>query len=292
MSARCHAIWSQPSILDSRFTLRWRRLKPTLLKSNASAGDRSSYSSTSNSFKFFLCLGFFKRFSVMVRSGGGRPIPRRARRRASVPTLNFDFFFLDGTSCDPAFSGQNGISRRFAQSFYFLLTHCKLNRTAVHPPGKLAITEARSPADIAAVRKLFVEYATWLDFSLAYQNFDEELASLPGKYASPRGRLLLASVEDAPAGCGAIRQLEPLVCEMKRLFVRPEFRGCGLGQTLAKTLIGNARGIGYSAMRLDTVAEKMGDAVCLYKSLGFREIPAYYPNARSGTLYFELRLNI
>jgi putative acetyltransferase len=167
-----------------------------------------------------------------------------------------------------------------------------LNRTAVHPPGKLAITEAQSPADIAAVRELFIEYATWLGFSLAYQNFDDELASLPGKYAGPRGRLLLASAEDAPAGCGAIRQLEPLVCEMKRLFVRPEFRGCGLGQTLAKTLIGDARRMGYSAMRLDTVAEKMGDAVRLYKSLGFREIPAYYPNARSGTLYFELRLDI
>ena len=162
----------------------------------------------------------------------------------------------------------------------------------MHPPGKLAITEAQSPADITAVRELFVEYAAWLGFSLAYQNFDEELASLPGKYAGPGGRLLLASAEGVPAGCGAIRQLEPLVCEMKRLFVRPEFRGCGLGQTLAKTLIGDARRMGYSAMRLDTVAERMGDAVRLYRSLGFREIPAYYPNARSGTLYFELRLDI
>jgi hypothetical protein len=167
----------------SRFALdiTWAQAEAYATERNASAGDRSSYSSTSNSFKFFLCLGFFKRFSVMVRSGGGRPIPRRARRRASVPTLNFDCFFLDGTSCDPAFSGQNGISRRFAQSFYFLLTHCKLNRTAMHPTGKLAITEAQSPADIAAVRELFVEYATWLGFSLAYQNFDEELASASRK---------------------------------------------------------------------------------------------------------------
>jgi GNAT superfamily N-acetyltransferase len=162
----------------------------------------------------------------------------------------------------------------------------------MHPPGKVVFTEAISPPEIGVVRELFVEYAAWLGFSLAYQNFDEELASLPGKYAGPRGRLLLASVEDAPAGCGAIRQLEPSVCEMKRLFVRQEFRGCGLGRKLAETLIGDARGMGYAVMRLDTVAEKMRDAVRLYKSLGFREIPAYYPNAPSGTLYFELRLDI
>jgi putative acetyltransferase len=166
-----------------------------------------------------------------------------------------------------------------------------LNRTAVHPPGKLAITEAQSPAEIAGVRELFIEYAAWLGFSLAYQNFEEELASLPGKYAGPSGRLLLARVDEAPAGCGAIRQLEPSVCEMKRLFVRHEFRGCGLGRKLAETLIGEAREIGYSAMRLDTVAEKMGDAVRLYVALGFHEIPAYYSSARAGTLYFELQLS-
>jgi putative acetyltransferase len=161
----------------------------------------------------------------------------------------------------------------------------------VHPPGKLAITEAQSPADFAAVRELFIEYAAWLGFSLSYQNFDEELASLPGKYAGPSGRLLLARVDESPAACGAIRQLEPSVCEMKRLFVRPEFRGCRLGHKLAETLIGEAREIGYSAMRLDTVAEKMGDAVRLYKALGFHEIPAYYSGARVGTLYFEIQLS-
>ena len=157
--------------------------------------------------------------------------------------------------------------------------------------SSIVIAEAKSPAEIAAVRKLFVEYAEWLGFSLAYQNFDDELASLPGKYAGPTGRLLLARVDDAPAGCGAIRQLELSVCEMKRLFVKPEFRGCGLGRKLAEKLISNAREMGYSTMRLDTVAEKMGNAVRLYEALGFREIPAYYPNARAGTLYFELRLD-
>jgi putative acetyltransferase len=174
--------------------------------------------------------------------------------------------------------------------FLLLRTHCKLNRTVMHTSGKVVLAEARSPAEIAAVRELSVEYAIWIGFSLAYQDFDHELASLPGKYAGPTGRLLLARVDEAPAGCGAIRQLETSVCEMKRLFVKPEFRGCGLGRTLAEKLIGHARGMGYSAMRLDTVAEKMGDAVRLYKKLGFHEIPAYYSGAQAGTLYFELRL--
>jgi putative acetyltransferase len=161
----------------------------------------------------------------------------------------------------------------------------------MNTPGKVTLTEAQTPADIIAVRELFIEYAAWIGFSLAYQNFDEELASLPGKYTAPSGRLILARVDSAWAGCGAIRQLETPVCEMKRLFVRPEFRGCGLGRRLAERLISDARELGYSAMRLDTVAERMGDAVRLYKALGFYEIPAYYSYARSGTLYFELRLD-
>ncbi|MFY9732133.1 MAG: GNAT family N-acetyltransferase [Candidatus Acidiferrales bacterium] len=156
--------------------------------------------------------------------------------------------------------------------------------------GKVTLTKAQTPADIIAVRELFIEYAAWIGFSLAYQNFDQELASLPGKYTGPTGLLLLARVDEAPAGCGAIRQLEPSVCEMKRLFVKPEFRGCGLGRKLAETLIGETREMSYSAMRLDTVAEKMGDAVRLYRALGFHEIPGYYSGARTGTLYFELRL--
>ena len=169
-------------------------------------------------------------------------------------------------------------------------SHCRFSRDVNRLERTTVIAEARSSTEIAAVRELFIEYAAWIGFSLAYQNFDQELTSLPGKYAGPTGRLLLARVDEAPAGCGAIRQIEPSVCEIKRLFVRREFRGCGLGRRLAETLIGEARKMSYSAIRLDTVAEKMGDAVRLYKELGFHEIPAYYSGARAGTLYFELRL--
>jgi GNAT superfamily N-acetyltransferase len=158
-------------------------------------------------------------------------------------------------------------------------------------PGTITLTEARSPGDIIAVRELFTEYAAWLGFSLAYQNFDAELASLPGKYGGATGRLLLARVDDAPAACGGIRQLEVSVCEMKRLFVRPDFRGFGLGRALVEKLINDARDLGYSIVRLDTVAEKMGEAVRLYRALGFYEIPAYYLNAPAGTIYLELRLH-
>jgi ribosomal protein S18 acetylase RimI-like enzyme len=155
----------------------------------------------------------------------------------------------------------------------------------------ITLRQANSPENFAAARQLFEEYAAWLGFSLAYQNFDDELACLPGKYAGPTGRLLLARVGDALAGCVAMRPLEPGICEMKRLYVRPEFRAHGLGRRLAEHLISEARSIGYSRMRLDTIPEKMAEAVHLYTALGFYEIPAYYQNARPGTLYFELPLN-
>jgi putative acetyltransferase len=156
---------------------------------------------------------------------------------------------------------------------------------------RVEIAQAATPADLAAVRELFLEYSDWLGFSLVYQKFEEELAALPGDYAGPRGKLLLARVNGAAAGCGALRQIEPGVCEMKRLYVRGAFRGFGVGRDLAEHLIAKARGIGYSAMRLDTIPEKMADAVRLYRALGFREIPAYYPDARAGTRYFELALH-
>jgi GNAT superfamily N-acetyltransferase len=153
------------------------------------------------------------------------------------------------------------------------------------------ITIAESPDDVAHARELFTEYAAWLGFSLCFQGFDQELATLPGKYASPAGRLLLARCDGALAGCGALRPLEPNICEMKRLFVRPEFRGLRLGLRLTERIIDEARSIGYEFMRLDTVPSKMADANRLYDSFGFYEIPPYYEgNPQPGVRYLELRL--
>jgi ribosomal protein S18 acetylase RimI-like enzyme len=134
------------------------------------------------------------------------------------------------------------------------------------------------------------EYAAWLGFSLCFQGFDQELAALPDKYASPSGRLPLARCDDVVVGSGALRPLEPGTCEMKRLYVRPEFRGRQLGLKLAQRLIDEARLIGYDFMRLDTVPKPMADANRLYRSLGFYEIAAYYNNPQPEVSYLELRL--
>ena len=154
----------------------------------------------------------------------------------------------------------------------------------------LSIDRAESPAQIAQARELFMEYAQSLGFSLCFQNFDKELAGLPGDYAPPKGRLLLAEFEGELAGCVALHKLETGVCEMKRLYLRPQFRGKGLGRGLAETIIGEARSIGYRSVRLDTVEPVMKDAVAMYRRLGFREIAPYRPNPMQGTLYMELKL--
>ncbi len=154
----------------------------------------------------------------------------------------------------------------------------------------IAIAEASGSAEIADARTLFREYARWLDFDLAYQGFDEELASLPGKYARPAGRLLLATTADPTAGVLALRPLAPGIAEVKRLYVRPAFRGRQLGEALVLSVIAEARAIGYAALRLDTIGSKMHAAVALYRRHGFVDIPAYYESPIAGTVFMELRL--
>jgi putative acetyltransferase len=144
---------------------------------------------------------------------------------------------------------------------------------------------------IEEIRALFLEYARSLNFSLCFQSFDQELRELPRPYAPPDGRLILCKVDGAPAGCIALKKLEPAVCEMKRLYVRPGFRGHQLGMKLTTHLIDEARAAGYTRMRLDTIPESMEHAVKLYRSLGFEKIPPYYDNPLPQALYMELDLN-
>ena len=152
------------------------------------------------------------------------------------------------------------------------------------------LVQAESPTQIAQARELFLEYAQSLGFSLCFQNFDKELASLPGDYAPPQGRLLLAECQGELAGCVALHKLEDDICEMKRLYLRPQFRGKGLGRVLADRIIAEARQIGYRRMRLDTVEPVMKDAVAMYRRIGFREIAPYCANPIAGALYMELLL--
>ena len=153
-----------------------------------------------------------------------------------------------------------------------------------------SFVQAESLSQIAQARELFVEYAQSLGFSLCFQNFDQELANLPGDYAPPDGRLLLAECDGQLAGCVALHKLEDSICEMKRLYLRSQFRGHGLGRALAHRIIGEARQMSYERMRLDTVEPVMKDAVRMYRSIGFREIAPYRSNPIAGALYMELQL--
>ena len=152
------------------------------------------------------------------------------------------------------------------------------------------IVAADTPERIAHARELFMEYASSLGFSLCFQSFDLEVASLPGKYAPPWGRLLLLESDGSLAGCVALHKLDTGICEMKRLYVRPAFRGKGFGRLLTDTIIAEARSIGYQRMRLDTVEPLMGAAVAMYREIGFRQIAPYCENPIAGALYMELDL--
>ena len=154
----------------------------------------------------------------------------------------------------------------------------------------LTFAQAKSPQQIAEARELFLEYAQSLGFSLCFQNFDEELAGLPGDYTPPDGRLLLAEYENQLVGCVALHKLESTVCEMKRLYLRPQFRGQGFGRSIAERIIAEARHISYRRMRLDTVEPVMKDAVAMYRKLGFEEVAPYRPNPIAGAMYMELQL--
>ncbi|EHJ46760.1 GCN5-related N-acetyltransferase [Solidesulfovibrio carbinoliphilus subsp. oakridgensis] len=158
------------------------------------------------------------------------------------------------------------------------------------PPSLSRQASNIAPAtDMAVVRVLFQEYATGLGFDLCFQNFDQELADLPGCYALPAGGIWLAWHDGMPAGCVALRPLGDGRCEMKRLYVRPAYAGQGLGRALAEAAVAGARERGYRAVRLDTLAS-MTAANALYKKLGFRPIEPYRENPLAGALYYELAL--
>jgi GNAT superfamily N-acetyltransferase len=152
------------------------------------------------------------------------------------------------------------------------------------------VIQAQGDAEIEQARALFGEYAAWLQISLCFQDFDRELAELPGAYAPPTGRLFLAVENEQVAGCVALRRIDPETAELKRLFVRPAFRGRGLGRTLTEASIAAAREIGYQRLRLDTLPDRMDQAVRLYSELGFAEIRPYYDSPVAGTRFMELKL--
>lgn len=161
---------------------------------------------------------------------------------------------------------------------------------------RIHITSPCEEADHDAIAGLFREYANSLGFSLDYQDFEAELAGLPGKYAPPGGALLLARVDGVAAGGVALRQLEPGIGEMKRLYVRPQFRGertqsgQSIGRALAHGIVDAARACGHRRLRLDTIGDKMEAAIKLYRSMGFVEIAPYYQSPIAGTVYMELVL--
>lgn len=153
----------------------------------------------------------------------------------------------------------------------------------------MCILEAHQPAQLPAIRELFTEYANSIEIDLCFQGFARELAELPGKYAPPEGRLLLAQDGSVAGGCVALRKINDGICEMKRLYVRPAFRGRGLGRQLAEQIVSLAGEIGYARMRLDTLSS-MKPALEIYSALGFQRIAPYYDNPSGLAVFLELKL--
>ena len=154
----------------------------------------------------------------------------------------------------------------------------------------IVLRNAEDATDWQAAHDLFLEYAQALDVDLSFQGFASELATLPGEYAAPRGVLVLALVDGEYAGCVALRPIDDVdyanAAEMKRLYVRPMFRGFGLGRSLTEALLDRARGLGYASVLLDTL-DDMESARALYTDLGFEEIPPYYHNPMAGAHYLK-----
>lgn len=153
-------------------------------------------------------------------------------------------------------------------------------------PQGHCIVDGHAEDSVGTVRELFLEYAAWLTVDLCFQDFEAELAALPGKYAPPTGAILLAQVDGAVAGCVAMRRLEASVAEMKRLWVRQSFRSGGIGKRLIEAIIERARAAGYARLRLDTLPQ-MKTALVLYRALNFYEVPAYYNNPVPGAIFLE-----
>lgn len=148
---------------------------------------------------------------------------------------------------------------------------------------------ANSPEHYSDVKTLFLEYAESLGFDLCFQNFDKEISDLKSEYTDNGGCILLCYQNNIPAGCVGLRRFKDDICEMKRLYLRNEFRGKGIGRALAEKITGKAREYGYKAMRLDTIST-MKEAISLYKTMGFKEVNAYRENPVKGAIYMELDL--
>ena len=157
-------------------------------------------------------------------------------------------------------------------------------------PDPVDVVHAHTSGHINLARELFLDYADWLAIDLCFQGFDKELAALPGDYAPPGGRLLLALANDGPAGCVALRPLTADTAELKRLYVRTNYRGLGIGRRLVERLLDEARHIGYARVRLDSLPT-MTSATALYRSVGFVHCERYYDTPLADTVFMELVLS-